>query len=166
MWPCKEKRLGCFLHFLDSFLPEIQRHISFNREIAIQIMLLLVVCFFFLTLLWCTNNCRCDEDLLFCVLFYLKKKKRDWFSLLLRLDVFNMKQACQKQGCLTSNTNDDCNLNEFYTEEITAVLRSKLQRKKKIITMNFVCLASAENEWLCSGKEKKTEARKLQLIIS
>lgn len=69
--------------------------------------------------------------------------------MLLRLDDFNMKQACQKQGCLTSNTNDDCNLNEFYTEEITAVLRSKLQKEKKkkqSKTMNFVCLASAENE--------------------
>lgn len=47
-------------------------------------------------------------------------------------------------------------------------------REKKHKTMNFVCLASAENEWLCSGKEeeeeeeegKKAEARKLQLIIS
>lgn len=74
--------------------------------------------------------------------------------MLLRLDDFNMKQACQNLACLTINTNDDCNLNEFYTEEITAVLRSKLQRKKKRKTMNFVCLASAENERVCSGGKK------------
>lgn len=52
-------------------------------------------------------------------------------SLLPSLNDFNMRQACQDLACQTHNTNDDCNLYEFYTEEIIAVLRSKLQTKKR-----------------------------------
>lgn len=164
----QREKFRVFLHFLDSFLPEIQWHISFNRE-KLLYNVFFSLCFDAQIIVSVTKTC--------CSVFYLKKnyhKKRDWFSLLLRLDDFSKNRACRKQGCLTSNTNHDCNLNEFYTEEITAVLCSKLERReeKKVnkqttTTLNFVCLASAENEWLCSGKgKKKAEARKSQQIIS
>lgn len=75
-----------------------------------------------------------------CVLFNETERKNDFccyyfflffLSLHLRDGMISIWSERQKSSCLTSNTNDDCNLNEFYTEEITAALRSKLQRRKK-----------------------------------